>query len=155
MASRRNQIEMTPLEVEQFLCGRYVMNIATNGPNGYPHLVAMWFAMIDGKPVFWTFGKAQKVMNLRRDARITALVETGEDYNELRGVELVGTARLVEDHEEIVRIGALVAQKYSGDIAVGPEGMQFIDMQAHKRIGVVIDVEKTVTWDHTKLGGVY
>ncbi|MBJ7487608.1 MAG: pyridoxamine 5'-phosphate oxidase family protein [Ilumatobacteraceae bacterium] len=155
MASRRNQIEMTPAEVEQFLNGRYVMNIATNGPSGHPHLVAMWFSMIDGKPVFWTFGKAQKVLNIRRDARITALVETGEDYNELRGVELVGTARLVEDHADIVRIGALVAQKYSGDIAVGPEGMEFIGKQAHKRIGVVIDVEKTVTWDHTKLGGVY
>ena len=146
---------MTPTEVEQFLDGRHVMNIATNGPSGHPHLVAMWFAMIDGKPVFWTFGKAQKVLNIRRDARITALVETGEDYNELRGVELVGTARLVEDHAEIVRIGALVAQKYNGDIVVGPEGMQFISTQAHKRIGVVIDVEKTVTWDHTKLGGVY
>ena len=155
MASRRNQIEMTPAEVEQFLNGRYVMNIATNGPSGHPHLVAMWFSMIDGKPVFWTFGKAQKVLNIRRDARITALVETGEDYNELRGVELVGTARLVEDHADIVRIGALVAQKYNGDIAVGPEGMEFIGKQAHKRIGVVIDVEKTVTWDHTKLGGVY
>ncbi len=155
MASRRNQIEMTPAEVEQFLNGRYVMNIATNGPSGHPHLVAMWFSLIDGKPVFWTFGKAQKVLNIRRDARITALVETGEDYNELRGVELVGTARLVEDHADIVRIGALVAQKYSGDIAVGPEGMEFIGKQAHKRIGVVIDVEKTVTWDHTKLGGVY
>jgi len=155
MASRRNQIEMTPAEVEQFLNGRYVMNIATNGPSGHPHLVAMWFSMIDGKPVFWTFGKAQKVLNIRRDARITALVETGEDYNELRGVELIGTARLVEDHADIVRIGALVAQKYSGDIAVGPEGMEFIGKQAHKRIGVVIDVEKTVTWDHTKLGGVY
>jgi len=131
------------------------MNIATNGPSGHPHLVAMWFSMIDGKPVFWTFGKAQKVLNIRRDARITALVETGEDYNELRGVELVGTARLVEDHADIVRIGALVAQKYNGDIAVGPEGMEFIGTQAHKRIGVVIDVEKTVTWDHTKLGGVY
>ena len=131
------------------------MNIATNGPSGHPHLVAMWFSMIDGKPVFWTFGKAQKVLNIRRDARITALVETGEEYNELRGVELVGTARLVEDHADIVRIGALVAQKYNGDIAVGPEGMEFIGTQAHKRIGVVIDVEKTVTWDHTKLGGVY
>ena len=155
MASRRNQIEMTPAEVEQFLNGRHVMNIATNGPSGHPHLVAMWFSMIDGKPVFWTFGKAQKVLNIRRDARMTALVETGEDYNELRGVELVGTARLVEDHADIVRIGALVAQKYNGDIAVGPEGMEFISKQAHKRIGVVIDVEKTVTWDHTKLGGVY
>jgi general stress protein 26 len=155
MASRREIIQMTPDEIDSYLQGRHVLNIATIGPSGHPHLVAMWYAMIDGKPAFWTFGKAQKVMNIRRDPRISALVETGEEYDELRGVEMIGTARLVEDIEGIVRIGATVAQKYNGDIAVSEPGMEFIRGQAKKRIGVVIDVEKFVSWDHTKLGGTY
>lgn len=155
MASRRDIIQMTPDEIDSYLQGRHVLNIATIGPSGHPHLVAMWYAMIDGKPSFWTFGKAQKVMNIRRDPRISALVETGEEYNELRGVEMVGTARLVEDIEGIVRIGATVAQKYNGDVAVSEPGLEFIRGQAQKRIGVVIDVEKFVSWDHTKLGGTY
>lgn len=155
MGSRRNQIEMTPGEVESFLAGRHVMNIATISPGGQPHLVAMWYAMIEGKPAFWTFGKSQKIMNIRRDPRITALVESGEAYSELRGVELVGTAQLVEDTDEIVRIAAIVAERYNGPAAVSEPGMEFIRKQALKRIGVVIDVEKTVSWDHTKLGGAY
>lgn len=155
MASRRDIIQMTPTEIDAYLQGRHVLNIATIGPSGHPHLVAMWYALIDGKPAFWTFGKAQKVMNIRRDPRITALVETGEEYNELRGVEMIGTARLVEDFDDIVKIGATVAQKYNGDIAVSEPGLEFIKGQATKRIGVVIDVDKYVSWDHTKLGGTY
>lgn len=155
MASKRSQIEMSAAEVTAYLDEVRVMNIATNSPTGHPHLVAMWYAMLDGKPVFWTFGKSQKIMNIRRDPRITALVESGEQYAELRGVELVGTARIVEDIDEIVRIGATVAERYNGPVAVSEPGMQFIRKQAEKRLGVVIDVSKTVSWDHTKLGGTY
>lgn len=155
MAGKRSQIEMTPEEIGAYLDEVRVMNIATISPSGHPHLVAMWYAMVDGKPAFWTFGKSQKIMNIRRDPRITALVESGEAYSELRGVELVGTARIVEDVEEIVRIGATVAERYNGPAAVSAPAMEFIRKQAQKRLGVVIDVEKTVSWDHTKLGGAY
>lgn len=155
MASKRGQIEMSESEVLAYLDEVRVMNIATNSPSGHPHLVAMWYAMVDGKPAFWTFGKSQKIMNIRRDPKITALVESGESYSELRGVELVGRARVIEDVEAIVRIGAAVAERYNGPAAVSAPGMEFIRKQAGKRLGVVIDVEKIVSWDHTKLGGAY
>lgn len=155
MASKRSQIEMSEAEVAAYLDEVRVMNIATNSPTGHPHLVAMWYAMLDGKPAFWTFGKSQKIMNIRRDPRITALVESGQQYSELRGVELVGIARIVEDVDEIVRIGATVAERYNGPVAVSEPGMQFIRKQAEKRLGVGIDVSKIVSWDHTKLGGTY
>lgn len=155
MSSKRSQIEMTPAEVTAFLDGVHVMNIATLSPSGHPHLVAMWYAMVGGRPAFWTFGKSQKIMNIRRDPRITALVESGETYSELRGVELVGTARIIEDVEEIVDIAAKVAVRYNGPGAASPPAMEFIRKQAQKRLGVVIDVDKTVSWDHSKLGGAY
>ena len=53
----------------------------------------MWYAIIDGAPCFWTFAKSQKVVNLRRDPRITCMVEAGDEYSDLRGVELVATPR--------------------------------------------------------------
>jgi PPOX class probable F420-dependent enzyme len=146
---------MTDAEVAAYLDEQRVLNVATNGPTGHPHVVAMWFAMIDGRPAFWTFGKSQKVVNLRRDPRITGLVESGEAYSELRGVELVGTAGIVEDYDEIVTIGRTVAVKYQGSVATLPEGVAFIEAQARKRVGVVIDVEHVVSWDHTKLAGTY
>lgn len=147
---------MTDAEVADFLDEQRVLNVATIGPTGHPHVVAMWYSMLDGRPSFWTFGKSQKVVNLRRDPRITALVESGESYNELRGVELVGTARIVEDLDRIVAIGLAVAAKHQGaDAATSPEVRGFVEAQAAKRVGVEIDVERTVSWDHTKLAGAY
>ena len=61
-----------------YLDEQRVLNVATIGPTGHPHLVAMWYAMVDGRPAFWTFGKSQKVVNLRRDPKITGLVESGD-----------------------------------------------------------------------------
>jgi hypothetical protein len=151
MPSRRDAITMTPAEIDGFLHGRRVMNVATIGPSGHPHVVAMWYGFVDGKPAFWTFGKSQKILNLRRDNKITALVEDGEKYSELRGVELVGTATIIEDYDTSWRSGsprALHGPGHRRDTSVhrGPR---------RKRLGVVIDVERTVTWDHTKLAGAY
>ena len=144
---------MTPSELEAYLDEQRILNVATIGPSGHPHLVAMWYAVRDGKIVFWTFGKSQKIMNIRRDPKITGLVESGDVYNELRGVELVGTARLVEDYESIRDLGIRVSTKYSGPPS--DAAMPFIEKQAEKRIGVVIDVDSVVSWDHTKLAGAY
>jgi hypothetical protein len=154
MPSRRSAITMSDEEVVAYLDEQRVLNVATIGPTGHPHVVAMWYVLLDGRPAFWTFGKSQKVMNIRRDPKITCLVESGETYSELRGVELVGAARLLEGYEDILDLGVRVSTKYQG----GPPSdaaRPFIEQQARKRIGVVVDVEHVVSWDHTKLGGAY
>jgi PPOX class probable F420-dependent enzyme len=153
MPSRRSSITMTDDEVAAFLDEQKVLNVATIGPSGHPHVVAMWYVLLDGKPAFWTFGKSQKVMNIRRDPKITGLVESGEVYNELRGVELIGSASLLEDYDAIRDLGIRVSTKYTG--APNDTALPFIAKQAQKRIGVVIDVDHVVSWDHTKLGGTY
>jgi PPOX class probable F420-dependent enzyme len=159
MANRRAQIVLTPAEIDELLrTGRPVMSIATNGPDGHPHVVAMWFDLLplfgeEPKPVFWTFAKSQKVVNLRRDPRLTALVEAGEAYEELRGVELVGTGRIVDDPATILEIGTRVIARYQGPEAVSGAARPYIEAQAAKRVGVVIDVERVVSWDHRKLAG--
>src|SRR3954447_17423409 len=111
MPSRRSTITMSDEEVTAYLEGQKVLNVATVGPTGHPHVVAMWYVLLDGRPAFWTFGKSQKVMNIRREPKITGLVESGETYAELRGVELVGTARLLEDYEEVLDLGLRVSTK--------------------------------------------
>jgi Pyridoxamine 5'-phosphate oxidase len=155
MASRRSQITMTPEEVDAFLDDQLILNVATIGPSGHPHLVAMWFTKLAGELVFWTFAKSQKIQNLRRDPKMTGLVESGEKYQELRGVELVGNGRIVDDFEQIFEIGKAIGVRYNGPEAIGSVGLPLIEAQAHKRLGVVFEIERTVTWDHTKLGGVY
>ena len=155
MPSRRDQIVMTEAEIEAFLTQQRILNVATNGPTGHPHMVAMWFVLLEGKPAFWTFARSQKIVNIRRDDKISGLVESGHSYNELKGVEMTGTARLIEDRDHIFEIGKAIAVKYTGPAALHADSLPFIEAQVSKRLGVVIDVDRWVSWDHTKLAGVY
>ncbi|WP_436795138.1 PPOX class F420-dependent oxidoreductase [Actinospongicola halichondriae] len=151
--SRRDQIKMTDAEMAEYLDGRHTMNIATLNHDGSIHLVAMWYAMDGTNPVFWTYNKAQKIKNIERDPRITCLVETGDQYEELRGVELVGTAELITERDEIMPLGEMVAARYTGPVT--DETRPFIHAAGEKRFAVRVHVERTVSWDHRKLGGTY
>jgi hypothetical protein len=113
----------------------------------------MWYGFVDGKPAFWTFGRSQKIRNLERDPKITVLVETGEAYEELQGVELVGRATLVRDHDGVMAIGRSVFDRY---IAPWTDEMQpALEQTGAKRVGVIVEVDRVVSWDHRKLGGTY
>lgn len=155
MASKRSQITMTQDEMQAFLESERVLNVATIGPTGHPHLVAMWYAMVAGNAVFWTFGKSQKILNLRRDPKMTGLVESGDTYDQLRGVELRGKGVIVDDYDEILDIGKAVGVKYNGPSALGEAALPFLEAQASKRLGVVFEIEHVASWDHTKLAGSY
>ena len=145
---------MTPGEVDELLRGRHTMNVATIGPDGRVHLVAMWYGFTaDGSPAFWTYGRSQKVLNLRRDPRITCLVETGDTYAELKGVELVGTGAILEDRDDVMAIGRSVFERYNGEWSDAAAAA--VAAMGAKRVVVRIDVEKVVSWDHAKLGGTY
>jgi len=151
--SRRDLIRMTDDEIEAFLNGRHTMNVATFNHDGSIHLVAMWYGFVDGKPAFETFAKSQKVQNLKRDARITVLVEDGDEYDQLRGVEIVGTATFTEEPEAVVEIARSVLRRYHDFAEADIEGAA--QLMAQKRAAVTIHAERIVSWDHTKLGGTY
>ncbi len=151
--SRRKQIQMSDDEVAAFLDGRHTMNVATLNHDGTIHLVAMWYAVLDGEPAFWTFGKSQKIRNLERDPRITCLVETGSEYAELQGVEIVGRGTVLRDHDEIMAVGEAVYARYFGEVT--DEVRPFVEMTGAKRFGVRVTVDRVVSWDHRKLEGAY
>lgn len=152
--SRRGQIRMTDDEVAAFLAERHTMNVASLGADGRPHLVAMWYGTFpDGALGFWTYGRSQKIVNVRRDPRMTCLVEDGEVYEELRGVELVADATVVEDREQVLALGASVFDRYTGPYT--PEARPALEAVGAKRVAVRIEVRDVVSWDHRKLGGTY
>jgi len=146
---------MTDAEIQTYLEEQTVLNVASIGPTGHPHLVAMWYVVMDGKVTFWTFGKSQKVVNLRRNDKITGLIESGDSYDQLKGLEIVGSARLIDDYESVLAIGKAVGLKYNGEGAISDAAMPFLEAQARKRIGIAIDVDQYVSWDHSKIGGGY
>lgn len=153
MPLKRNLIQMSDNEVEVFLAGRHVLNLATMGPNGWPHVVALWYGFYDTKLVFWTFAKSQKVQNIRRDSRVSALIEDGDSYDSLKGVEVEGYASIVDDQVVVRKVGASIFERYILGDADASE-MAFL-ASAPKRVAVIIDSLKIVTWDHSKLQSLY
>lgn len=153
--SQRDRIRMSEEEVAAFLATERTMSVATLDPDGWPHLVAMWFVVRDGAVHFWTYGKSRKAVNLRRDPRLTCLVETGERYDELRGVSLTGRGVLITDTAAVEELGLAITARYAGPPPAGPEGDAVragVAAQARKRVGVRVEVERAATWDHRKLG---
>jgi general stress protein 26 len=114
----------------------------------------MWYAFLDGVPSFWTFAKSQKIVNLRRDARVTCMVEAGDTYDQLRGVELVARAEIVEDVAQVERFGVEEFERYQ-NMKVTEALMPQVMRMANKRVVVKIHIERVVSWDHRKLGGTY
>lgn len=153
MPSRRRSIAMSDSEIESFLREQRVMSVATIGADGRPHVVAMWYGFIEGQPAFWTYGKSQKIMNLRRDPRITAMIEAGERYEELRGVELVCDAELIDHPDAVLEFGIQLTERYQGPVTEA--ALPFVRKNAAKRVVVRLAPVKVVSWDHGKLGGVY
>lgn len=141
---------MSESETATFLERSRIANLATIGPDGRPHLVAMWYALIDGDVWFETKSKSQKAVNLRRDSRVTILVEDGLTYDTLRGVSIEGRAEIVDDPASIRRVGISVWERYAGPYSddVAP----LVDQMMNKRIAVRIAVDRVRSWDHRKLG---
>ncbi len=148
--NQRSQITMDHDEVVRFLEEQRVVNIATIGPNGMPHVVAMWYALVDGAIWFETKAKSQKVVNLRRDPRISCLVEAGHTYDTLRGVELEGTAEIVDDPDAIWAVGVSVWERYNGPYT--EEVKPLVEFMLNKRVAIRVKADRTRTWDHRKLG---
>jgi PPOX class probable F420-dependent enzyme len=148
--NQRAQITMSDREVAAFIEQHRTATMATNGPNGMPHLVAMWYAVLDGKIWFETKSKSQKAQNLRRDDRITCMIEDGLTYDRLRGVSLEGRGVIVDDPDAIWRVGVNVFERYQGPYT--EELRPFVDVMLRNRIVVRVDVERVRSWDHTKLG---
>ncbi|HMO53886.1 MAG TPA: pyridoxamine 5'-phosphate oxidase family protein [Tepidiformaceae bacterium] len=154
MPSRRASIALTDTEQQQFLEDGWTLQVASIGPKGFPHLVAMWYVMIDGKIHFTTFGKSQKIVNLRRDPKISVMLESGKGYAELKGMVIEGNAELIEDTPFTAKVMGLVGQKYNG-IPAPTETPEAALKVASKRVVVRIDPIDIYSWDHTKLGGRY
>jgi PPOX class probable F420-dependent enzyme len=148
---RRNLIQMTEDEVQAFLQQERTLQVATIGRDGYPHLVAMWFALLNGEIAFWTYAKSQKAVNLRRDPRLTCLAEAGETYPELRGVQIKGRAQIIEDTSSVQQIGEMIWQRMTGPLNENISPM--VESQAAKRIAVIVRPVEIVSWDHRKIRG--
>ena len=159
MAKQRDRVQMAPDEVAEMLAGGRKVQLATINPDGYPNLVTLYYALVDGKIAFWTYRTSQKALNLARDPRISCLVETGDAYFDLRGVQIQGTVETITDPDEVYKIGlaigVVMGNGGAGDVPgdVSGEINDYVAHAARKRYGYVVSPVKVISWDHTKLLG--
>ena len=103
----------------------------------------MWFVVRDGEIWVWTFAKSQKIKNLERDPRATLLIETGTEYQELRGIQIEAEAELIRDtpsrssssRKELTVRYAEGIDSIEGDAAEG------LKAQAPKRVAIRFEAD--------------
>jgi PPOX class probable F420-dependent enzyme len=149
MASTRERIRMTAEEIAAFLVEPHKLQLATINPDGTPHLVTMYYAPFGEQLGFWTYRSSQKAANLRRDPRATCLVEAGDSYEQLRGVQISGRVQISDEIDEVLRIGAAVYGRYVQGLGDDLDG--FLAEQARKRSAYLLTPTRISSWDHRKL----
>jgi PPOX class probable F420-dependent enzyme len=146
---------MTATEVAALLAESRTVTCATIGPDGWPHLMPLWYVVRSGELWAWTYAKSQKVRNLERDPRCTLQVEVGTEYLELRGVMLACDAVIHRDLDTVAALGAEIAARYGGGGDLDPQLAAAMRAQAAKRVGLQFVERRRASWDHRKLGGTY
>ena len=145
---------MTEEEVAAFLDEERTVICATNGREGWPHLMPLWYVVRDGRLWSWTYAKSQKTRNLEREPRATLQVETGVAYDQLRGVMFECDVAVHRETADVAALGEELFARYTG-AEIGDDVRAMVAKQAPKRVGLEFVERARVTWDHRKLGGVY
>ncbi len=156
----RKDISMTHDEQQAFLGQGHTLIVTTIGTDGWPHVAPMWYFMDGERVAFRSFTRSQKMVNLARDPKLTVLLEDGKTYQELRGVMIKGTATLIRDPADVLRMYGELSRRYpmAGTEVVPLEGAALeaaFGRFASKNTGVVVEPESVVSWDHRKLAGAY
>ena len=147
---RARRIAMTPAEVDAFLAAERTCRVATAGADGRPHVAPLWFVW-DGAALWLSsLVRSQRWTDLSRDPRVAVVVDTGEQYDVLRGVEITGTATPVGPVPreptgpvpELAGPERLFARKYAGIDEFTPDG---------RHGWLRVTPEKIVSWDFRKI----
>ena len=149
MASQRDLVAMTADEIAAMLAAHRKVHLATLNPDGSVHLVAMYYGLLEGRIAFWTYRASQKARNLARDPRITCLIEDGDAYFDLRGVQIAGAVRLIDSRDGVLEVGRLIVARLP---EVPRDTLEaYVEHAARKRVAYTVTPHRTVTWDHHKL----
>jgi nitroimidazol reductase NimA-like FMN-containing flavoprotein (pyridoxamine 5'-phosphate oxidase superfamily) len=157
MPSRRESIELSVDERRDFIDSSKTVIIVSNGRDGHPHVMPMWFYRAEDDCIYCTtFRKSQKVLNYRRDAKATLLVESGLDYTELKSVLIYATAEVIDDLETVREtVFNINTRGQEVDPAQRDSVIEALSATAPKRVVIKFTPESYISWDHSKLGGVY
>jgi PPOX class probable F420-dependent enzyme len=151
---------MSEDELRVFLEEQEVLVVATDGRDGRPHLIALWYIIRAGEPWVFTYASSQKVRNLERSPRATLMVESGVEYAELRGATLFAEPTIHRDPDIVAGVAEELFARYEARGRDGQPGLDDATRAAvrdrvAKRVAVQFRPTRVLSWDHAKLGGKY
>jgi hypothetical protein len=123
--SRRAEIAMSAAEIAAFLAEERVLVVATQGRDGWPHVMPLWYVLRDGVPWATT-------------------------YDELRGVMVKAQVEIDRDVAVVEQVEREVFARYHGREPDEAEAAS-IGRQASKRVALAFVPRETASWDHRKL----
>ena len=141
---------MDDAELVAFLDEQRTVACATIGRDGAPHVMPLWYLLRDGDIWVWTYAASQKVRNLERDPRATLMVESGDRYEELRGVMLGVDAVIERGAELVAALGTALYERYLGP-GLPADVRTTIAHQSLKRVAIRFIERSRASWDHRKL----
>jgi hypothetical protein len=148
---KRLEVRMSNAEIADFLeMNTTYMACASMNKDRSTHLVEMGYAVIDGNPVMEAKAKSQKILNLKRDPRITCMIADGVAYGELRGVQIAGRADIIEDPEYVFASLVGVMRRHSG-MEYREDRRPYIERAMRNRVAIKVNVDRYISWDHRKL----
>jgi PPOX class probable F420-dependent enzyme len=119
------------------------MAVATLNPDGQPQLTVVWYCLLeDGRIGFTVRADSQKARNLRRDPRVTLMVDAGTQHSDLRGVQIAGRARLEDSFAVKRRIHERIAARYP------TRPSKDLEVTMARRFAVIVEPVVLSSWDH-------
>lgn len=141
---------MGDAERDEFLATERTCRVATTGRDG-PHATPLWFVWDGAALWLYSIVRSQRWTDLQRDPRIGVVVDAGQDYFELRGVEITGRAEVIgevprvgQPHPELAGIESTFARRYLN----GADDM----LRDGRHAWLRVTPNKITSWDFRKLG---
>ncbi len=142
------RINMTLEEIKVFLAEQKVCRLATIDKNGVPHVVPIWYVILDGEIYTETTGTTKKTKNIESNKKTALVVDAGNSLYDYIGVMMQGEIELVSDKSIIERVREAFAQRYFGSNE--HPGYKFLTSMPN-RVLLKFIPQKFVSWDHRKM----
>jgi hypothetical protein len=141
---------MTVEERDQFLTTSWTCRLASTCADG-PHVTPLWFVWHQSALWISSIVHSQRWTDVLRDPRVAVVVDAGEQFNELRGVELRGNVSVVGEAPRsgapvpaLVDVERKYARKYLNGSTFHYDG---------RHAWLRLDPARVVSWDFRKHAG--
>ena len=141
---------MTAQERDRFLAEQRVCRLATVSFGGAPHVQPLWYVWHDESLWFYSIIRSQRWKDLESEPRIAAVVDAGDSYENLRGIEMAGTVEAVgevprtgENNPDLETPERLFVERYHGGTGPFPHDGRHAWLRLRP--------EREYSWDFRKL----